>query len=299
MNRTGRQILRIAALGAAIGLCGAVSGALAAPPGDLPYGAYDPGGDYRDDGDLVIEHLFLPWEDVYLPSLVDADAYARARNRALIVTLEPWTWTRSERNTAEALREGIRRGAYDANMKAVCDVLATLQSPVTLRWAHEMENSDGQFIWSGWDPEDYISAFRHMTDVCRASAPNVRIMWSPAGEEGLEAYYPGDDYVDLVGISVFGLQANDRFEVGRDRSYTEVMGPRYQRAAQFGKPVVVAELGMSGSADYVASWDAALRQPEGSYPNLVGVVYYDQKEVYAWPHGFGLPDWRLEFRVTD
>lgn len=89
MNRTGRQILRIAALGAAIGLCGAVSGALAAPPGDLPYGAYDPGGDYRDDGDLVIEHLFLPWEDVYLPSLVDADAYARARNRALIVTLEP------------------------------------------------------------------------------------------------------------------------------------------------------------------------------------------------------------------
>ncbi|PTR13527.1 endoglucanase [Cereibacter azotoformans] len=302
MVLTGSPKMRktAAALVAAVGLCGAgVGGALAAPPGTLPYGAYDPGGDYRNDRDLVIEHLFLPWEDVYLPSLVDADAYARQRNRALMVTLEPWTWTRSERNTAEALRDGIRRGSYDANMKAVCDVLAVLQSPVTLRWAHEMENSAGQFIWSGWNPQDYIEAFRRMTSLCREAAPGVRIMWSPAGEEGLEAYYPGDEFVDLVGISVFGLQAYDRFEVNRDRSFVDVMGPRYQRAAQFGKPVVVAELGVSGSADYVASWENAVRQPGPGYSDLVGVVYFDQKEVYAWPNGFGLPDWRLDFRVTD
>ena len=65
--------------------------ALAAPPGTVPFGAYDPGGDFTDDPEPVIEHLFLPWEDVYLPSLNDADAYALERNRALLVTLEPWT----------------------------------------------------------------------------------------------------------------------------------------------------------------------------------------------------------------
>ncbi len=39
----------------------------AAPPGDLPFGVYDPDGDFSDDSKVVVEHLFLPWEDVYLP----------------------------------------------------------------------------------------------------------------------------------------------------------------------------------------------------------------------------------------
>lgn len=300
MSRNDWRKTRVAAAAfvAGVGLCCAVP-APAAPPGSLPFGAYDPAGDYRDDPELVIEHLFLPWEDVYLPSLVEADAYARERNRALLVTLEPWTWTRSERNTPEVLRKGIGDGTYDANMTAVCTVLATLKSPVTLRWAHEMENSAGQFIWSGWDPQEYVSAFRHLTSLCRSIAPGIRVMWSPAGEEGLEPYYPGDDFVDLIGISVFGLQAFDRFEAGRDRSFDDIIGPRYQRVAGFGKPVVVAELGASGDAGYVQSWETTMRQPRGDYPNLVGVVYFNQREVYAWPHGFGLPDWRLDYRVTD
>ena len=86
-----------------------LSASLAAPPGTVPFGAYDPGGDFTDDPVPVIEHLFLPWEDVYLPSLNDADTYAQERGRALLVTLEPWTWSRSERNTAQYLRAGHSR----------------------------------------------------------------------------------------------------------------------------------------------------------------------------------------------
>jgi endoglucanase len=33
------------------------------------------------------------------------------------------------------------------------------------------------------------------------------------------------------------------------------------------------------------------------YPQLVGVVYFDQREVYPWPENFGMPDWRLANRV--
>lgn len=299
MWRTGVRRTRIgrAALAAAAAL--AVAGPLAAaPPGTLPYGAYDPQGDYKNDRDVVIEHIFLPWEDVYLPSLVDADSYALQRKRALLVTLEPWTWTRSERNTPKSLREGIRSGAYDKNISAVCGVLAGLKSPVTLRWAHEMENSDGQFIWSGWPPAEYVSAFRHMTTLCRQIAPNIRVMWSPAGEEGLEAYYPGAAFVDVVGLSVFGLQAQDQAEFGKNRTFAEVLAPRYARAVKFGKPVVIAEVGVSGDAAYVQSWNDSFRQVGPQFPDLVGVVYFDQKEVYPWYGSYGTPDWRLEHRVT-
>lgn len=275
------------------------SAVIAAPPGTMPFGAYDPGGDFSSDGEVIIEHVFLPWEDVFLPSLNDADAYAKARNRALLVTLEPWTWTRDERNTPGFLRAGIADGSYNANMTAVCDVLGGLESPVTLRWAHEMDDDNGQFIWAGWQPDTYIAAFRQMIDVCRASAPNINVMWSPLGDDGMEAYYPGDEYVDLVGVSVFGLQAFDQLNFGKDRSFTEILGPRYARAATFGKPVVVAEVAYSGTAAYVDAWENELRQPRPEYPSLVGVVYFNQKEVYEWPDDLGLPDWRLDARVTE
>ncbi len=280
---------------AAIVLAGAA--AQAAPPGTLPFGVYDPDGDFTADNGVVIEELFLPWEDVYLPSLNDADAYALERNRALLVTLEPWTWSRSERNTARYLRQHIADGTYDANMKAVCDVLGTLKSPVTLRFAHEMDDKSGQFIWSGWRPEDYIAAYKHEIDVCRASAPNITVMWSPLGDEGMEKYYPGDDYVDLVGLTVFGLQAWDQAKYGHDRTFDEIFGPRYERAAAYGKPVVVAELGYVGKEDYVKAWENSVRQEKPEYPNLVGVVYFNQREVYPWPEGFGTPDWRVKNQI--
>lgn len=287
----------VIALSAFLGL--GVSAPNAAPPGDVPFGAYDPGGDFTEDLDLVIEHLFLPWEDVYLPSLNDADAYAQERGRALLVTLEPWTWSRSERNTPQYLRRGIATGEYDENMRQICTVMGELQSSVTLRWGHEMDDSSGQFIWAGWKPEDYISAYRRMIDICRIAAPNIRAMWSPLGDEGMQAYYPGDDYVDIVGVSVFGLQAWDQAKFGGDRGFTDIFGPRYERAATFGKPVVVAELGYSGSQVYVDNWENSVRITRPEYPQLVGLVYFDQREVYPWPENFGLPDWRLANRVIN
>jgi endoglucanase len=271
----------------------------AAPPGDLPFGVYDPDGDFANDGEVVIEHLFLPWEDVYLESLYDADEYALERKRALLVTVEPWTWSRSERNTAQYLRRGIEQGEYDANMKAICDILGALKSPVTLRFAHEMDDQSGQFIWAGWNPDTYISAYKHMVDLCKVSAPNITVMWSPLGDENMAKYYPGDDYADLIGLTVFGLQAWDQAKHGGDRSFDDIFAPRYERAAAFGKPVVVAELGYVGKVDYVKAWEGSVRQVKEAYPQLVGVIYFNYPEVYPWPEGFGTPDWRVKNQILE
>jgi endoglucanase len=42
-----------------------------------------------------------------------------------------------------------------------------------------------------------------------------------------------------------------------------------------------------------------VRRARPEYPSLVGVVYFNQKEVYPWPDDLGYPDWRVEFRVTE
>ncbi len=269
----------------------------AAPPGDLPFGAYDPEGFFASDGGLTIEHVFLPWEDVDLNSLLQADLYALERGRALMITVEPWTWTRDERNTPEFLRRGIREGYYDANMRGVCSVIGTLQSPVSVRWGHEMDTVDGQFIWSDWQPADYIEAYQRMIGICRDAAPNANFVWSPMGFENASDFYPGDDHVDLVGLSIFGLEPWETQILGGARTFDEILTERYDRVKVHGKPVIVAELGYSGSAGYVEGWETSVRKERPDMPLLVGVVYFNQAEVYAWPDGFGLPDWRVENRV--
>jgi endoglucanase len=299
VKTSARRIRGFAPVGAAVTLAVAASVALAAPPGTLPYGAYDPEGFYTSDPDLTIEHLFLPWEDVNLASLLEADVYALERQRALLITIEPWTWTRDERNTAEFLRNGIEQGYYDANMRAVCSVIATLQSPVSIRWGHEMDTIDGQFIWSDWQPEDYVAAYRRMIEICRTEAPNINVLWSPLGLETASDYYPGDDYVDLVGLSIFGYEPWDMKVLGAPQDYAELLTQRYDEVKEFNKPVVVAEVGYSGSQAYVDAWDAKVREARPDLPLLVGAVYFNQKEVYAWPDDVGYPDWRVPERVID
>src|SRR3954468_9935564 len=61
------------------------------------FGSYDPYGDFTNDKTASIEELFLPWEDVDLSTLPLADAYALQRGRSLLITIEPWTWSKDWR----------------------------------------------------------------------------------------------------------------------------------------------------------------------------------------------------------
>ncbi|MEX0302101.1 MAG: glycoside hydrolase family 26 protein [Leisingera sp.] len=267
------------------------------PPGALPFGVYDPDGDFTGEQNVQIEHLFLPWEDLFLESLIEADRYAMERNREVLVTIEPWTWTRDARNTPKRLIRGIQDGEYDDNMAAICSVLSRFESDVTVRWAQEMDDTSGQFIWAQWQPETYVYAYKRMIDICRSKAPDIRVMWSPLGFENLKDYYPGDEYVDIIGLSVFGLQPWERIYKGRELGFDDIFAPRYERVIGFDKPVMVAELGFSGDETYVARWEENVRQDKDAYPALTGIVYFNQQEVYPWPDGFGLPDWRVEQRI--
>lgn len=257
------------------------------------FGTYDPSGAFGADKTVGIEHLFLPWEDVDLATLKDAETYAQERGRTLLITVEPWTWSKEWRTTPEELRDRILAGKYDENMRAICQIVGQFQRPVTIRWGHEMEDKSGQFTWANWKPEDYVKAYRHVVDICRNEAPNAKFMWSPLGEKGLDAYYPGDEYVDTVGLSVFALQQYDKDHFGKDRTFTEVLQPKYDRVAKYKKSIEVAEYGCSGDEQYVKTCFEGSKVANPDTPELKSVTYFNDKEVYPWPGNYGLPDWRI------
>ncbi|RKN85563.1 stalk domain-containing protein [Paenibacillus ginsengarvi] len=74
--------------------------------------------------------------------------------------------------------------------------------PIFLRFAGEM-NGD----WTPWsvEPARYIEKFRLVANVMHSEAPNVALVWSPGDvpRYTMDSYYPGDEYVDWVGVSLY------------------------------------------------------------------------------------------------
>lgn len=97
----------------------------------------------------------------------------------------------------------VAQGDFDDALRSVCRVLPKTNR-IYLRWDPDMEVPVKRYSWQYQSPADYISAFRHVAEICRNANPSLQIIWSPAGYPGMEEYWPGDDVVDVVGVSVNG-----------------------------------------------------------------------------------------------
>jgi beta-mannanase len=182
----------------------------------------------------------------------------------------------------------------DGELRRLAQVARAHQPQVILlRWGHEMDLA-GLYPWSANDPTLYRAAFRHVVDTFRAAgATNVRWVWSPAGEPGAAEYYPGDDAVDYVGLTVLGDPEWERdFGHASPRSMSELLRPRYAEIAAFDKPVLIAELGVSGDDHDRQAWLAAGLASLGEFDRVRGVVYFNDRNAPN-NHRPTEPDWRL------
>lgn len=76
--------------------------------------------------------------------------------------------------------------------------------PIFLRFASEM---NGNWMAYSGDPVKYIEKWRLVTRVMREEAPNVVMVWCVSSEpqDKILAYWPGDAWVDWVGVNIYSL----------------------------------------------------------------------------------------------
>src|SRR5258708_21984243 len=211
-------------------------------------GVFDPNHTFADANNIAVEHVFISWLDDNRAALTDTSSYTRAKNRWLMVTLEPFP-TKQPIGNAALLRE-IEAGRYDSQIDNVCGDLASLQSPIFVRWGHEMDAVTERYPWAHADGTSFVNAYRHFVDRCRQHSDRFLYVWSPRGDRGLGSYYPGKSYVDYVGLSVYSLPEAELATYGRIRSFKENFGEKYNRVKEFDQPVMIAELGVSGSVSH-------------------------------------------------
>jgi hypothetical protein len=170
----------------------------------------------------------------------------------------------------------INGGDSDKLIAAAAKRLAANRKPTLLRWGWEMNGN--WFTWDGTHnsrkPAGYITAWRRLHRIFRdEGADNVAWVWSPNWNSGpdvawnsYERYYPGDAYVDWVGVSAypFGTQTpNTLFH-----RICDVYGAR--------KPIMLTETaaidhGGSSKADWITAFSAYVKKT----PSIGGVVWFD------------------------
>lgn len=195
----------------------------------------------------------------------------------------------------------ILAGKWDAYIDQWADAARNYGKPMLVAWGVEMNGTwfpwsgvyyggsrvigrkDGQPLHAG--PELVKQAYRYVVDRVRARKAD-NILWGfqanhytmPHAPWNMMAnYYPGAEYVDWLGLSVYGkmLKSEDW------NSFDHVMDAPYQEICQLDpqKPVILAEWGVgefppANKAEFLTKAFADLQT---KYPRVKAAVYWHER----------------------
>ena len=165
-----------------------------------------------------------------------------------MLQLAIWTGERRWGNPGYYLDE-IIEGKYDENIITLANACKSLNRPIFIRFGYEF---DGQH--NAYPPDKYKAAYKHFVDMMRSqNVDNVAYVWHSWGVSpyyGTEDYpeyypelttdvthelwYPGDDYVDWLAVSIFGSGWGNL-------NTNSSMGYFVQFANDHYKPIMIAE----------------------------------------------------------
>jgi hypothetical protein len=187
--------------------------------------------------------------------------------------------------------DGIIAGKDDAYLRRWARGAKAYGQPIYIRLMPEM---NGNWVaWSG-DPEKYKTAWKHIIDLFRAEgASNVNWVWAPNCVDEpktdpnylMEKYYPGSEYVDVIGISGFNWGEIKSYH--RWRSYEQIFSSPYERLVKLGsQDIWIVE---TASAE-----DVTAKNPEAkatwvrdmftsrAFPKVTAIIWFNEAKETDW-----------------
>jgi len=126
----------------------------------------------------------------------------------------PFSWVKHLKSFAAVAHiawepnDGLQVVKDNAYLRGWAEAARHAGVPIFLRYASEM-NGTWQ-VYSG-DPDEYIRKWRLVYRTIKRVAPNVVMVWCPFAtpQNNITRYYPGDEYVDWVGVNIYSVIHQD------------------------------------------------------------------------------------------
>jgi Glycosyl hydrolase family 26 len=182
-------------------------------------------------------------------------------------------------------------GQFDSYFKAQADYVASTHTAVDIRLMHEMNVPPPGSAWgpgsSAGTPAQFIQAWRHIVTIFRQQgATNVRWVWAPNtdcnGRCPFTAYYPGDAWVDDVGLD--GYNFAGIHDVAW-MSLQQVFQSSYKTLTRMtDKPVMFTETASSSDGGNKAQWikQGFLDTIPKLFPRVVEVTWWERIDQTDW-----------------
>lgn len=177
---------------------------------------------------------------------------------------------------------GLQVVKDDAYLRSFARKLKESGLPIFLRFAGEMNGN-----WVPWasEPKQFIEKFRIVSKVMKEEAPNVAMVWAPGYvPDNYMPYYPGDEWVDWVGVSMY-LDYYNNGNVKEPTDRASLLDMLKQITERFGdrKPIMIAEWGVA-NRDYtkrenhdawaIANMERLLAGIPRKYPQVKALFYF-------------------------
>ncbi|MFD1929330.1 glycoside hydrolase family 26 protein [Sporosarcina siberiensis] len=166
--------------------------------------------------------------------------------------------------------------------------------PVLLRYASEMNGN-----WTAYsdNPELYIEKWKLVHRVMQEDAPNVMMLWNvfTIPEQTINDFYPGDEYVDYVGLNIYNVvYHNDELvEPSHFEDPLRLLDYVYNTYSHK-KPIVIGEFGATNYnvTDGLYHVDFAIEKISRMYkhlphlyPRVKNIYYFDVNNLVNAPEG--------------
>ncbi len=181
----------------------------------------------------------------------------------------------------------VINGTYDSNLREFAAAAKAFGNPIILVPFNEpnLNESPWGFGTSKQNTAgNFKNAWIHLHDLF-AEAPNVKfglaynnVSIPETTDNTFEALYPGDAYVDYVGIDGFNWQEDGQWEI-----FADTIGSTTQELMQFNKPIYLFSIGTGedtgGNPGLKAQWIQDMFAWIKEHPEVAGFVWFNEDKA--------------------
>jgi len=204
------------------------------------------------------------------------------------ISWEPWAYDKNPHTQRQYTLGSIIHGHHDTYIHAWARGLRSYGGPVLLRFAQEMNGN--WYPWSeavnGNHRGEFVRAWRHVHHIFASEhVTNVKWVWSPvAGTLVIRrSQYPGDAYVDVLGLSTFN--GGTALHWGGWRSFASLFdtSARVLRQIAPDKPIQISEVASAERGGNKAAWITGMFTDLRRHPDVKSLIWYDLRKQTDWP----------------
>lgn len=150
-----------------------------------------------------------------------------------------------------------------------------------------MDNPQYPWSYAGQNTQqEFINAWRYLVEFFRnQKVKNVYWVWNPWLAKNIDIYYPGNDYVDVIGLTILNYGLAYDIDNKYWQTFDTLYLPFREKIQKYNKPIIISKLGSTPYGGDNRAWIMnSLNSIINNYQEINAVVFFHTDKDANWPY---------------